>query len=100
MQTIPLYKYARADGGVIVSPVKPDCEYTEMYRLIADEGKALTKDGVNTTACTDVESTEGWYEVEVTEEGETIENDQATEGDYISALEELGVNFDEQSNVE
>lgn len=100
MQKIPLYKYARAGSGVTVSPVKPDCEYTEMYRLIADEGKALTQDGVITTACTDVESAEGWYEVEVTEEGEVIEADQATEGDYINALEELGVNFDEENSVE
>lgn len=100
MQTITLYRYEREGGGVTVSPTKPSGAYTEMYRLIADEGKALTKDGVNTTACTDVDSPEGWYEVEVTEEGEIIESDQATEGDYISALEELGVNFDEENSVE
>ena len=95
MQTIPLYKYRREGGGVTVSPSKPDCEYTEMYRLIADEGKALTQDGVNTTACTDVESAEGWYEVDAPEE-----DAEATEGDYINALEELGVNFDEENSVE
>lgn len=64
MQIITLYQYEREDGGVTVSPIKPDVEYTEMYRLVADEGKALTKDGVNTTPCTDVESVEGWYEVD------------------------------------
>jgi hypothetical protein len=96
MQIITLYKYTRADGGITVSPKKPEFEVecTEMYRLVADEGKALTKDGVETTICTDVESTEGWYEVKVNEEGEIVEEDQATEEDYISALEELGVNFD------
>lgn len=68
MQAITLYRYNRADGGVTISPVKPDGEYTKMVRLIADEGKALTKDGVNFTTCTDVESAEGWYEVDAPEE--------------------------------
>ena len=88
MQTITLYKYVRADGGITVSPKKPECEYTEMYRLVADEGMALTKDGVNTTSCVDVESTDGWYEVDA-------EEDEATEEDYIGALEDLGVTFNE-----
>jgi hypothetical protein len=95
MQTINLYKYARADGGTTISPIKPNCDYVPMYRLAADEGKELTKDGVNTTTCTDVESTEGWYEVEVNEDGEVIDTDEATEADYQSALEDLGVNFNE-----
>jgi hypothetical protein len=68
MQTITLYKYTRADCGVTVSPVKPDCEYTEKYRIIADEGKALTQDGVDLYDCTDVASVEGWYEVDAPEE--------------------------------
>ena len=68
MQTITLYRYNRADGGVTISPVKPDGEYTKMVRLVADEGKVLTKDGVNFTTCTDVESAEGWYEVDDPEE--------------------------------
>lgn len=64
MKTVKLYKYTRDDGGTTVSPNKPNCECTEMYRLIADEGKALTKDGVETTTCVDVESSDGWYEVD------------------------------------
>jgi hypothetical protein len=64
MQIIKLYKYERADGGVTVSPVKPDCEYTEMVRLVADEGKMLTKDGENVTSCVDTDSADGWYEVD------------------------------------
>ena len=64
MQIIKLYKYEREDGGITVSPNKPDVEYTEMYRLIADEGKVLTKDGENFTPCADVESIDGWYEVD------------------------------------
>lgn len=64
MQTIKLYKYTRADGGVTVSPVEPDCEYEEMVRLVADEGKMLTKDGENLTSCVDTETADGWYEVD------------------------------------
>lgn len=67
MQTIKLYKYTRPDGGITVSPIKPDCDYTEMLRLVADEGKVL-KNGEIQTTCVDVESTEGWVEVESPEE--------------------------------
>lgn len=64
MQTITLYRYTRPDGGISVSPIKPNVEYTEMVRLVADEGKALT-DGTNTTTCTDVSSAEGWTEIDI-----------------------------------
>lgn len=63
MQIITLYKYTRADGGITVSPIKPDTEYTEMFRLVADEGKVLTN-GEITTPCKDVETVEGWEEIE------------------------------------
>ena len=87
MEKILLYRYTRADGGITVSPIKPDVEYTEMFRLVADEGKVLVK-GEITTPNTDVASVEGWEEVEGTD-------GEATEQDYLNALEELGVNFDE-----
>lgn len=67
MQTIILYKYTRPDGGVSVSPVQPEGEYTAMYRLIADEGMMLTRDGEQLTSCADVESADGWYEVKAPE---------------------------------
>lgn len=68
MRIINLYRYARPDGGITVSPVKPEnTECTEMYRLVADEGKALT-DGVTVTGCTDVATTEGWIEIDAPEE--------------------------------
>jgi hypothetical protein len=67
MQTITLYKYQRPDGGTTVSPNKPECEYTEMYRLVADEGKVLTN-GEITAPCIDVESIEGWSEIDAPEE--------------------------------
>lgn len=63
MQTITLYRYTRPDGGISVSPIKPNAEYTEMVRLVADEGKILT-DGTNTTMCIDVSSAEGWTEID------------------------------------
>lgn len=69
MKIITLYKYTREDGGVTVSPVKPDCEYTEMVRLVADEGKLLVKGDVTTT-CVDTDSAEGWTEIDAPEEEE------------------------------
>jgi hypothetical protein len=63
MQKITLYKYARADGGITVSPNKPEGDYTILYRLIADEGKVLTN-GETTTPCTDTDNVNKWREVE------------------------------------
>lgn len=68
MEIKTLYKYTRPDGGTTVSPVKPEGEFEENFRLIADEGMALTKDGVNYYDCIDVDSTDGWKEVEYQEE--------------------------------
>lgn len=70
MQMIPLYRYIREDGGVTVSTVKPDCEYAEKIRLVADEGKMLTLGGETLCACADVDSIDGWYEVDAPEEKE------------------------------
>ena len=64
MQKVTLYRYTRPDGGVSVSPVKPEGAYEELCRLIADEGKLLTTDGQNFYACTDVATDAGWYEVD------------------------------------
>lgn len=64
MQKIKLYKYERAEGGITISTNEPNTEYTEMLRLIADEGKALTKDGKEFTPCADVDSADGWREVD------------------------------------
>lgn len=59
-----LYRYEREEGKITVSPIKPECDYTLRYRLIAEEGKELTKDGENFTSCVDVESPDDWYEVD------------------------------------
>ena len=83
MQIVTLYRYNREKGGVTVSPVKPDGEYTEMVRLVADEGKVLTQDGEHHTSCIDTDTADGWYEVDSAE-------DEATDEDYQAALEDLG----------
>ena len=59
-----LYHYEREEGKVTVSTEKPECDYTLRYRLIADEDKLLTKDGENFTTCIDVDSPDGWYELD------------------------------------
>ena len=68
MKIIPLYKYKRASGGITVSPIKPEnTEYTNMVRIIADEGKLLTN-GERQTPCADVYTADGWTEIDKPEE--------------------------------
>lgn len=62
MQIINLYRYIRPDGGITVSTIKPDIEYTELYRLVADEGMILTN-GDQTAACVDVIDVSVWTEI-------------------------------------
>ena len=62
MKIIPIYRYTRPDGGVSVSPNKPDCEYTEMFRIIADEGCTLRKGDLEAT-CVDTDNVEEWEEL-------------------------------------
>lgn len=63
MQIKPLYKYARADGGIIITPIQPDAVYTQLYRLVAEDGSEITS-GEITTTCIDVESYDGWHDVD------------------------------------
>lgn len=62
MKVITLYRYLRPSGGITVSTEKPDCEYTTLVRLIADEGMLLT-DGDISTQCVDVDNSDGWSEI-------------------------------------
>jgi hypothetical protein len=75
MTVIPLYRYERADGGITVSPTKPQSEYTELYRLIADEGKFVTKDDIDLYSAIDTDSVDGWREI--TEEEKQISDEEA-----------------------
>lgn len=87
------YKYYEDERHYCVSPIKPDCEYTEAVRLIAEEGHAVTNDGINYYYCIDVDNADGWLEIpgEWTKEGVFIAADNATEADYLEALAKLGV---------
>ena len=72
MEIKPLYRFLREDGGFTESPDKPDgAEYTTRFRLIASDGKLLT-DGTTETFCIDVDSAEGWSEIDVPDEYEEI----------------------------
>lgn len=65
----PLYRFTRPDSGTTVSPIKPtEGEYTELYRIVAGEGKVVTKDGVHRFSVIDTDSAEGWSEVEAANE--------------------------------
>lgn len=87
------YKYYEDERHYCVSPIKPNCEYEEAVRLVAEEGHALTKDGINYYYCVDVDSADGWLEIpgKWTEEGVFIAADNTTEADYLKALAKLGV---------
>ena len=63
MQIIPLYRYRRPEGGITVSPVRPKCEYTELFRIIADDGYIL-KHGETVTSCIDTDNLSVWQEIE------------------------------------
>ena len=62
----------------------------EYIRLYADEGKRLTLDGENLWSCVDVESINGWYEVdEPIYEDSFEQQEEVTSEDILAAMEEL-----------
>lgn len=86
MQKVNLYKYEE-NGTVIITPNKRnEADTPSRMRLIAEENAILT-DGITETIAVDVmlEDVDKWHEINAETE--------ATEADYISALEDLGVNF-------
>lgn len=81
MQIITLYKIIRADGGITVTPNKPDEYESILYRLVADEGKELIKGDIK-TECIDTDNSEGWIERDKpkeTEESDLIDNNRIFE---------------------
>lgn len=74
MKKIKLYRYARENGGVTVSPNKPNGEYTELSRIVADEGKGFDIGKTDTHGkpiyanCLDVENPEAYTEVDIPKE--------------------------------
>jgi hypothetical protein len=65
MITKTLYRYV-SGNKIITSLTKPDVEYTEKYRLVADENKVLTKDDVNFYRVIDINTEElpQWKEID------------------------------------
>lgn len=73
MEIKTLYRVTRTDGGIDVTPNKPNHDnYTETFRLIADEGMVLT-DGENTYTCVDTDEPSKYTEIAETEDGEYAE---------------------------
>ena len=61
-----LYRYQRPDGGYTVTPVKPEGSDNILWRLIAEEGMAITH-GETTVTVSDVihrSDCEAWTDVE------------------------------------
>lgn len=81
-----LYYYERESDKFTVSTNKPECDYTLRYRLIADNDKQLTQDGVNFITCIDVESTDGWYEVG---EKSSLAPDEISAEEFMALIEEV-----------
>ena len=71
MQKFTVYRYTRPDGGVSVSTVKPETRYTELYRLVAEEGRTLT-DGVTVCECVDTDNPDAWEEILTDSEALTL----------------------------
>ena len=73
-----IYRYQRPDGGYTVSPVKPDVQYRVRWRLIAEEGMAITN-GETTVTVIDVihrKDCEVWADCELPDELKPIEIDE------------------------
>lgn len=84
MNTITLY----TGNGASLSPNPTGRTESDYVRLVADDGKMLTN-GFDSAYCIDVNKSNvsEWIEVADTD-------DEATESDYIEALNDLGVNVE------
>lgn len=91
MQTINLYRY-KESNGIAISPIKRnETDVPHSFRLVADEGKALTNDNVTFAQCIDVSNTEGWVEVDDPGDDDDPENTDSRVADMEAALDVLGV---------
>ena len=72
-----MYVY-KENNCTIVSPYKPECEYEEIYRLIAQNENYLLTDYTIFTSCIDIpkKDLELWFEVDrdTLEKNETLES--------------------------
>ena len=82
MEIKTLYRTTE-NGKTIVSPNKPlDGEYTETYRVIADEGMLLT-DGMNEYGCIDTDEPSKYMEI-----AETADSQYAEAGKILLGVSE------------
>ena len=73
MRKIPLYRVRRENGGIDITPVRPEVgEYDTLYRVIADDGKMLFN-GVEKIACIDTDDLSKWTETFADEFQERLE---------------------------
>lgn len=88
-----LFRYQGANG-VVDTLIELPMEGERRKRLDADPGMMLT-DGEIVTKVHDIPAADidNWSEIEAEVDTEA----EATEADYIAALNELGVNTDEES---
>lgn len=80
MERIILY----TDGNSLSTTAFDNWEVAKFVRLVADEGKAIT-DGIDIINRIDTNRPENWSDCDSPEEAEV------TEADYITALNEMGV---------
>ena len=82
MEIKTLYRVTK-NGKTTVSPNKPlDGEYTETYRVIADEGMLLT-DGMNEYGCIDTDEPSKYMEI-----AETADSQYAEAGKILLGVSE------------
>ena len=88
-----LHRY-HGENGTVDTLVQLPMESEPMKRIEADPGMVLT-DGETVAAVLDIPAADldKWYEIEATPE----DAPEATEADYIAALNELGVITNEES---
>ena len=68
MQVKKLYLYNSPGIGTIVTLNEPDAYYSELVRIIADEGKVVTRNGTDLFTVVDADSATGFYEIDAPEE--------------------------------
>lgn len=85
MQILDLYRYEDNDTVVITPNKRNETDIPSRARLVADEGATLVRDNIETEV----------IDVMLDEVEQWTETNKATETDYINALKELGVEFDE-----
>ena len=76
-----IYRYQRPDGGYTVTPIKPDGNYDIRWRLIAEQGMAITN-GEKTVIVIDViqlNDCETWADCKLPDELKPIEIDESSQ---------------------